>query len=105
MRGISMSELGPIAQAIKRKVTEALNPVKLEIYNDSAKHAHHASMRNSENTVESHFRLVVVSDKFEGKTLPARHRMIYQLLDGELKMANGVHALQLKTKTPQEFNK
>ncbi len=44
----------------------------------------------------------VVSTAFDGKPLVQRHRMIYQLLQEELAMAGGVHALALKTKTPME---
>lgn len=75
----------------------------LDIQNDSHKHAHHASMRGSTNVQESHFRLTIVSEAFDGKPLPARHRMVYNLLDEELKQANGVHALQLTTRTPKEM--
>lgn len=93
----------PITDAIRRKVSEAFRPTVLEIENDSHKHAHHAPMRGSTNIAESHFRLVIVSDQFEGKNLPARHRMVYSLLDEEMKQENGVHALQLTTRTPKEY--
>ena len=39
-----------------------------------------------QNKTESHFRLEIVSDVFEGKSLPARHRLVYSLLANELKM-------------------
>ena len=55
-----------------------------------------------QNKTESHFRLEIVSDVFEGKSLPARHRLVYSLLANELKN-DGVHALQMKTKTPEEI--
>ncbi len=45
----------------------------------------------------------VVADAFKGKSLVARHRMVYALLDEELK-EKGVHALALKTKTPDEVS-
>ncbi|CAO3617830.1 unnamed protein product [Cunninghamella echinulata] len=51
---------------------------------------------------ETHFKVTVVSDKFEGKTLMQRHRLIYSLLDDELKQ--GLHALTLKTKTQKEID-
>lgn len=59
-------------------------------------------MRGSDNVQESHFRLHIVSSSFENKSKPARHRMVYKVLDDELKMADGIHALQLSLKTPQE---
>lgn len=51
---------------------------------------------------ETHFRLVITSEAFKSKMQPARHRMIYGLLKDELAMDGGIHALQLKTRTPEE---
>ena len=51
---------------------------------------------------ETHFRLVITSDAFKSKMQPARHRMVYALLKEELEKEGGVHALQLKTQTPEE---
>jgi len=51
---------------------------------------------------ETHFRLVITSEAFRSKTQPARHRMVYALLKEELVTAGGIHALQLKTRTPEE---
>jgi stress-induced morphogen len=49
---------------------------------------------------ETHFNLEVVSAEFEGLTSLKRHRLIYQILEEELR--SPVHALSLVTKTPQE---
>ena len=51
---------------------------------------------------ETHFRLVITSDAFAAKMQPARHRMIYQLLKDEIAQDGGIHALQLRTMTPEE---
>lgn len=51
---------------------------------------------------ETHFRLVITSDVFKSKMQPARHRMVYALLKEELDRAGGIHALQLRTRTPEE---
>lgn len=51
---------------------------------------------------ETHFRLVIISDGFHAKSQPARHRMIYALLKEELDRPGGIHALQLRTRTPEE---
>ena len=83
------------------KITEALKPSTLEIYNDSHKHAHHRAMQGSVST-ETHFRLVITSEAFKSKMQPARHRMVYALLKDELERAGGIHALQLRTRTPEE---
>lgn len=96
---------GPITESIISKIQTSLKPTQFAIYNDSRFHAHHAEQRNSSNKVESHFRLEIVSDEFKGKTQPARHRLVYGLLAEELSRQNGVHALSLKTKTPEEWEK
>lgn len=54
---------------------------------------------------ETHFRLVITSDAFHSKSQPARHRMIYALLKEELDRPGGIHALQLRTRTPEEEEK
>ena len=51
---------------------------------------------------ETHFRLVITSEAFKSKMQPARHRMVYNILKDELAMEGGIHALQLKTRTPEE---
>lgn len=47
-------------------------------------------------------RLVITSAAFRSKLQAARHRMIYALLRDELSQDNGIHALQLRTLTPEE---
>jgi len=91
----------PVQDAIKVKVTEALKPTLLEISNDSAAHSHHRAMEGSISK-ETHFSLNIVSDAFKSKMQPARHRMVYALLKEELDRPGGIHALQLRTKTPEE---
>jgi len=47
----------------------------------------------------------VVSDAFKSKMQPARHRMVYGVLKDEMAAEGGIHALQLKTRTPEEDEK
>ena len=54
---------------------------------------------------ETHFALNIVSEAFRSKMQPARHRMVYALLKEELEREGGIHALQLRTKTPEEEEK
>ena len=54
---------------------------------------------------ETHFRAVITSKEFEKKTQPARHRMVYNLLKDEMAKDGGIHALQLRTRTPDEEEK
>ena len=81
-------------QIIERKVLDALAPERIRIDNDSKRHAGPAT--------DSHFRLVIVSDSFEGLNSVKRHRLIYKCLADEL--AGPVHALQLKCLTPSEYD-
>ena len=76
------------------KLTQALNPVHLEVINES-------HMHNVPPGSESHFKVVVVSDEFNGKMLVARHRLINQALAEEI--AGPVHALALHTMTQDEW--
>ncbi|KAK6521044.1 hypothetical protein TWF506_001277 [Arthrobotrys conoides] len=91
----------PMEDIIRRKITETLNPIALQIYNDSHKHAHHAPMQGV-TSKETHFRLEIVSEAFEKQTQMVRHRSIYALLKDEMSEEGGIHALQLKTRTPKE---
>jgi stress-induced morphogen len=49
-----------------------------------------------------YFRVVITSEAFQSKMQPARHRMVYGLLKEEMAREGGIHALQLRTRTPQE---
>lgn len=86
-----------IAERIRRKLTDALTPVSLEIEDQSHRHVGHAG---HDGRGESHFRIKVVSDAFAGRARVDRQRMVYGLLAEEL--ADRVHALSLKTETPEE---
>ena len=76
----------------------SLAPTRLDIINESEMHAGH---RGSPGTGESHFRILVVSASFAGKSRVARHRMVNDLLAAELKQ--GVHALALATYIPEDI--
>ncbi|UKZ90261.1 uncharacterized protein TrAFT101_005287 [Trichoderma asperellum] len=97
----TMGSATPLEDAIRAKLTAALSPLTLEIYNDSHLHAHHKAMAGNISK-ETHFRLVIISDVFASKMQPARHRMVYALLRDEMALEGGIHALQLKTLTPEE---
>ncbi|KIW72393.1 hypothetical protein PV04_00590 [Phialophora macrospora] len=94
----------PLEDTIRRKVTDALNPTNLTIRNDSHLHSHHKAMVGS-TSKETHFYLDITSPSFASKPQPARHRMIYALLKEELEREGGIHALQLRTKTPEEVER
>ncbi|KAL4730786.1 BolA domain UV induced protein Uvi31 [Fusarium chlamydosporum] len=97
----TMSSSTPVEDMIRAKITAAFNPQTLEIYNDSHLHSHHKAMEHTTSS-ETHFRVVITSDAFNSKMQPARHRMVYALLRDEMAQENGIHALQLRTMTPEE---
>ena len=86
-----------VADRIRAKLTAGLAPTRLEIFDDSARHAGHTGAREGG---ETHFNLVVVSERFVGQSRIERQRTIHALLAEEL--AGPVHALSLKALTPAE---
>jgi len=78
-------------------LTKAIGPEKLDVIDESHLHAGHAGAREGG---ESHFRLVIVADAFEGLSRVARQRLVNSVLKEEL--AGPVHALAMKTLTPAE---
>lgn len=85
------------ADRIRTKLTAALAPVRLTIVDDSHRHAGHAG---HDPLGETHFDVTVVSALFVGKSRVARQRLVYDILVDEL--AERVHALALRTLTPDE---
>jgi BolA protein len=86
-----------VAETVHRKLTEALSPTRLVVTDDSHHHAGHSGARPGG---ETHFGVEVVSAAFIGKSRLQRQRMVYDLLAQELK--SGIHALALRTITPDE---
>jgi BolA family transcriptional regulator, general stress-responsive regulator len=91
---MSMSNLS-LHDAITRALTEQLEPMALELVDDSAAHAGHAGARSG-----AHFNLRIVSARFAGLPRIARHRLVYDALRPW--MAEGVHALAIDARTPDE---
>lgn len=84
-------------ERIVERLMEGLEPSFVDVADESALHAGHAGAREGG---ETHFRVRIVSEKFEGLGQVARHRKVYALLGREF--ADGVHALALQTLTPGE---
>ncbi len=90
-----------VENSIREKLSKAFAPSNLVVENESAKHAGHAGAHDHVgHTGETHFRVVVVSAAFEGKSPVERHRQINAALKDEL--AGPVHALAIKALTPAE---
>ncbi|WP_075180473.1 transcriptional regulator BolA [Pantoea sp. 1.19] len=83
-----------IREHIESKLRTAFDPSHLEVHDESYRH-------NVPAGSESHFKVVLVSDKFQGQRFLQRHRMIYAELAQE--MAGSVHALALHTYTRKEW--
>ena len=81
-------------ETIQQKLQQQFAPLHLEVANES-------HMHNVPEGSESHFRVVLVSEQFEGKPLVQRHRAVNAALATEL--GGGVHALALHTMTPEEW--
>jgi len=83
-------------ERIRAALQEALQPVALEVVDDSHKHAGHEGARDG----RGHFTVRVVSPVFAGKPPLARHRAVYAAL-GEM-MQTDIHALAIEARTPDE---
>jgi BolA family transcriptional regulator, general stress-responsive regulator len=86
-----------VASRIRSRLDAALSPTRLELMDESARHAGHAGARPEG---ETHFRLTIVADTFAGKRLVDRQRMVYTAL-GDL-MRTDIHALSITALTPAE---
>uniref|UniRef100_A0A8D1UUS0 BolA-like protein 1 n=1 Tax=Sus scrofa TaxID=9823 RepID=A0A8D1UUS0_PIG len=86
--------IGPVEAAIRMKLEQALNPEVLELRNESGGHAVPPGS-------ETHFRVAVVSSRFEGLSPLQRHRLVHTALSEEL--AGPVHALAIQARTPAQW--
>lgn len=87
---------GPIHALLTAKLLKAFNPTHLELENESYKHSVPPGS-------ESHFKLFIVSHKFEGQPILARHRAINDALRDDSTGELPVHALSIQAKTPQQW--
>jgi stress-induced morphogen len=85
-----------IQEQIESKLQAKLQPLHLEVINES--HMHKGPPGS-----ESHFKVIVVSAQFEGRSLIAQQRLVNELLADELR--GQIHALALKTMTPGQWEK
>lgn len=84
-----------VAQRIEMKLRAAFSPSRLELSDESARHAGHAH-----GGVESHFNLTIESAAFAGVSRLARQRLVMGALADEL--AGPVHALSIRALAPGE---
>lgn len=81
--------------SIRRTLETVLAPTRLDIEDDSHRHAGHVGAKGG-----GHYRVYVVSAKFSGRSLIARHRMVYEALAEQMK--GDIHALSIVAKAPEE---
>ena len=86
-----------VAEKLKRILSETFVPERLAIVDDSHRHVGHAGARPEG---ETHFTVEIVSGAFAGKSRVERQRLVYAALADLLR--ERVHALALKTLTPEE---
>jgi BolA protein len=89
--------MGKVADAMRETLTARLAPTRLDIVDESDRHAGHSGAREGG---ESHFIVTIESAAFEGLRALARQRLVYGLLDAQLK--GPVHALSLRLSAPGE---
>jgi len=87
----SEARIARIRSALERN----LAPARLSIADDSAAHAGHPGAREG-----GHFRVAVVSERFRGRTVLERHRLVYEAV-GAL-MGCDIHALSIVAESPEE---
>lgn len=88
----------PVYSTLVRKLS-ALKPSSLQVIDNSEQHAGHAGALGLNG--ESHFALSIVAEAFEGLSMVQRHRLVYTLLDEEMR-AGHIHALQIDARSPSE---
>jgi len=84
-----------IQDSIEAKLRSSLEPSHLEVINES-------HMHNVPKGSETHFKVVVVSARFDGLSPVKRHQLVYGALNEEMK--NGVHALAITSRSPTEWD-
>tara|TARA_R110002072_G_scaffold43340_10_gene121786 strand:+ start:6731 stop:7054 length:324 start_codon:yes stop_codon:yes gene_type:complete len=83
-----------VQQDIEQHLQSTFSPVEMEVTNESHMHSVPANS-------ETHFRVVLVTDVFAGRSRVARHQQVYAAL--AVQLAGPVHALALHTYTPEEW--
>jgi BolA protein len=94
---LKMPTMGAIFEAIRQKLNDAFQPIRLEVEDDSSRHAGHSGATPGG---ESHFNVLIEAAAFEGAGKVARQRMVYKALAEEL--SGPVHALSVKALAPGE---
>ena len=84
---------------IEKELRERLAAIHVDVIDESHLHAGHVGARDG----GGHFRAIVVSTRFEGKTPIQRQRLVYEALEDA--MGNEIHALSMRTLTPAQWTR
>ncbi|XP_038061609.1 bolA-like protein 1 [Patiria miniata] len=95
IRHVTMATDRPVETSIRQKLTKTFEPVHLDVINES-------SMHNVPRGSETHFKVVVISERFDKESLIKRHRLVNDTLKEELE--GPVHALSIQAKTPAQWS-
>ena len=95
----------PVASRLRESLAAALSPSELEVIDESHKHAKHAHVVARAGTAgasgETHFLIKVTSERFAGKSRIDRHRMVNDIVAGEMS-PDGGHAVAIEARAPGE---
>ncbi|MDO8250112.1 MAG: BolA family protein [Rhodoferax sp.] len=86
----------PTAQQLEQRLRETLQPVTLEVLDESAQHNGHAGANGTGSG--THFRVKITSHLFTGKSAVMRHRLVYDSLQDFIDQ--GLHALAIEARLP-----
>jgi len=84
---------------ITRRLNEAFDPETLGVEDEGYLHAGHEGAKDG----RGHFRVLIISSLFEGKSMIERHRMIYRVLDDMMRL--DIHALAIDAWSPGELDR
>lgn len=84
---------------ITRLLAEAFDPETLGVEDESYQHEGHAGAKDG----RGHFRVLIITEVFEDKSMIERHRMIYRVLDDMMRL--DIHALAIDAWSPDELDR
>jgi BolA protein len=86
----------PTAQALQKQLQDVLQPLALEVLDESQQHHGHAGANGT--GFGTHFRVRITAQQFVGKSAVTRHRLVYDAL--QKFMSQGLHALAIEAHAP-----
>ena len=82
-----------LLDCLRQKLEERLHPLRLDLEDESYRHVGHGASG-------AHVRVFIICPAFKGRSLIARHRMVYEVLADHLH--KDVHALSIVARAPEE---